>query len=379
MPTAPNSPFRIHTALLPELLPLIGSHLLPVDLLQCVQVSRDWNAAFIPLLWHTIDSDRPIWRKILNEYDSDHAQGQKDEQWIQALFNKHAHHIRCLKVYHRDVFRFAGQSGTCTRLESLEVFRLDESETLKEIADQEYNISHGVGASTLDECEEAGFGDVVLLPWFEGGFQAEESRCRSLTSQRRDWFAYQYFWLLALTNPGLKFLRLNRNLWGLARLKPESGLYFKILSRVKSLVTLDDPYYGQSLSALLESVPMVKHLRLETVELEPALEVAHPHLESIVMSRTIARIRQLFNVLKHLPNLTYLRIRNLRLKEYEYFDKELNDWVDPIEEPFGLEEATAVLGGVHSRLESLVFDVDSCYAEMVQFLPLFPMLKPRDD
>ncbi|KAK3841299.1 MAG: hypothetical protein J3R72DRAFT_475725 [Linnemannia gamsii] len=346
--------------------------------LKCVQVSREWNAAFTPLLWHTIDSNRPTWRKILHEYDSEHLQGYKDEQWIQALFNKYAHHIRCLKVYVRDILRFVGQTGTCIRLESLEVFQLNGSDTLKEIADQEYNIYHGGGASSLDECEEAGFEGTVLSPLFEGAFEPLESRCRSLTSQKRDWFAHQYFWLLALTNPGLRLLQVHRNLWMLSRLKRESGLNLKILSRLKNLVTVEDPYYNQSLAAILESVPKARHLRLEHIELEPTLEVTYPHLESIDISRTSAHIRQLFNVLKHLPNLTYLRLAYVCMKEYEYFDEELGGWVDPIEEPFGLEEARAVLGSVQCRLERLVLGNKSFSADLQQFLPLFPKLKSTD-
>ncbi|KAF9911571.1 hypothetical protein EC991_003035 [Linnemannia zychae] len=365
-------------ALPPEIHPLIGSYLLPVDLLQCVQVNKKWNAGFIPLLWHTINSDRPTWRKILNEYDSEHTQGQQDEQWIQTLFNKHAHHIRCLKVHHRDIFRFAGQSGTCTRLESLEVFKLDGNDTLKESEDQEYNIWHGEGANSMDECEETGFGDVFLSPLFQGAFLPLESRCRSLTSQKRDWFAHQHFWLLVLANPGLKFLQLNRNLWGLSKLTLESGLKLKILSKLKKLITLEEPHYQQSLSALLQTVPTVKHLRLEFIDFEPALEVTYPDVESIEMWGSL-HIRRFFNVLKYLPNLTHFALGGVFMKEYEYWDVALDDWVNPIEEPFGLEEAKDVLGGVHSRIERIVFKNTVRYAELNQFLPLFPMLKPRDD
>ncbi|KAK3844368.1 MAG: hypothetical protein J3R72DRAFT_488802 [Linnemannia gamsii] len=276
-----------------EILHLIGSYLLPVDLLQCVIVSREWNTVFIPLLWHTIDSDRSTWRKILHEYDSEHVRGHKDEQWIQALFNKYAHHIRCLKVYDRDIFCFVGQSGTCTRLESLEMFELHGSYTLKELADKQHNIDYGVGASSVDECEESGFKDGVLSPF-------------------------------------------------LSKLNSESGLNLKILSSLKSLVTMEDPWPKQSLAAILESVPIARHLRVDKVELEPALESVH-------------------------------------MKKNEYFVEELDDWVDPIEEPFGFEEARAVLGGVHSRLERLDLGYGFRHSEVEQFLPLFPTLKPIDE
>ncbi|KAK3844370.1 MAG: hypothetical protein J3R72DRAFT_77615 [Linnemannia gamsii] len=362
-----------------EILPLIGSYLLPVDLLQCVLVSREWNAVFIPLLWHTIDSDRSTWRKILHEYDSEHVQGYKDEQWIQALFNKYAHHIRCLKVYDRDIFRFVGQSGTCTRLESLEAFELHGSYTLKELADKQHNIDYGVRASSVDECEEAGFKDGVLSPLFEGAFEPNEAGCGSLTSQKRDWFAHQHFWLLALTNPGLKFLKVHPMLCGLSKLKSESGLNLKILSSLKNLVTMEDPWPKQSLAAVLESVPKARHLRVDKVELEPALEVTYPDLETIVMLDTSAHIRQLFSILKHLPNLSYLRLQSVYMKENEYFDEELDDWVDPIEEPFGFEEARVVLGGVHSRLERLDLGYSFRHSDIEQFLPLFPTLKPIDE
>ncbi|KAF9146049.1 hypothetical protein BGX30_004742 [Mortierella sp. GBA39] len=293
-----------------EIIPLIGSYLLPVDLLQCVRVNQEWNIALIPLLWRTIDSSLPTWHKILKEYDSEIAQEQLDEQWPQLLFNKYSHHIRALKVYHRDIFRFVRRGGTCTRLQTLEVFYLDGNETLY----QEYNIDHGLGFSPLEECEKGAYSDTVLSRLFEGVFRPEESCGRSLTSQKRDWFALQHSWLLVLANPGLTFLHMSRNLRRLSNLANESGpFYYKALSRLKNLVTFSDPYYRLSLPALLESLPLLpKWNRL--------LDVTYPHLETLELKKGLVYIGDVFNTMKHCPNVVYLGFEGVSLEPIKYFE-----------------------------------------------------------
>ncbi|KAG0286140.1 hypothetical protein BGZ96_009743 [Linnemannia gamsii] len=372
------SPVKTHFPSPPETLLLIGSYLLPVDLLQCVQVCRQWNSALIPLLWHTIDSDLPTWRKVLQEYDSEHAQGQKDELWLQTLFNKHAHHIRCLKVHHRDIFRFVGQSGSCTRLQSLEVFHLDGNETHKEHADQGYNIKHGVGLDYVDECVKEAYRDIILSPLFEGVFRPEETRCRSITSQKRDWFALQHFWLLVLTNPELTFLHMSRNLWSIGRLIDESGpFYYKALSGLTKLATFSDPYYRLSLPALLEGLPMVKHLRLETPKWNRLMEVTYLYLETLEIEGAVY-IGDVFNILKHCPNVVYLRLANVSLQPNIYYeDKAYDEPVDEDDEDaplFEVEDAKVILGDVVCRLESLRMNWWANFEYMEQFLHLFPHL-----
>ncbi|KAF9152103.1 hypothetical protein BG015_005762 [Linnemannia schmuckeri] len=378
--STPMSPLKTHPTLPPDILPLVGCYLLPVDLLQCVQVNQEWNTALIPLLWHTIDSSLSAWHKILQEYDSEHAQGQKDEQWLQLLFNKHAHHIRSLKVHHRDLLRFVGQSGTCTRLLSLEVFHLDGNETLKEHADQDYNIWHGQGVSSLDECEERAFSDIVLSPLFEGVFRPEESRCRSLTSQKRDWFALQHFWLLVLTNSGLTFLHMSRNLRCLGNFVDESGpLYYKALSGLKNLITFSDPYYRLSLPALLESLPLVKHLHLEMPKWNRLLDATYPHLETLELREGNIYIGDVFNILKHCPNVVYLRLVGVMLQPMKYYeDMKYGGEDDEDDEQevvlFGVEDARKILGDTECRLERLRMNGGANFEYMDQFLPLLPYL-----
>lgn len=373
------SPVKTHFPLPPETLLLIGSYLLPVNLLQCVQVCQQWNIALIPLLWHTIDSDLSTWRKILQEYDSEHAQGQKDELWLQTLFNKHAHHIRCLKVHHRDIFRFVGLSGACTRLQSLEVFYLCGNETHKEHADQEYNIEHGVGVCSVDECEEAAYNDIVLSPLFKGLFQPEESRCRSLISQKRDWFALQHFWLLVLTNPELTFLHMSCTLRSIGRLIDESApFYYKALSGLTKLVTFSDPYYRFSLPALLEGLPLVKHLRLGIPKWNRLMEVTYPCLETLDIKEGYVYIGDVFNILRHCPNVVYLRIANVLLEPIIYYeDREYGEQVfeDEDEAPlFEVADAKAILGDTVCRLERLRMHQRANFEYMEQFLPLLPHL-----
>lgn len=59
---------------LPELLPLIAVHLRPPTLAACARVSRLWNEAFTPALWHTIDDDDYNWPKLVDsggKYDEE--------------------------------------------------------------------------------------------------------------------------------------------------------------------------------------------------------------------------------------------------------------------------------------------------------------------
>ncbi|KAG0312057.1 hypothetical protein BGZ97_011462 [Linnemannia gamsii] len=371
-------PVKTYFPLPPEILLFVGSYLLPADLSQCVQVCQQWNTVLIPLLWHTIDSDLPAWRKLLQEYDSEHAQGKNDELWLQTLFNKHAHHIRRLKVHYRDIVRFVGRSGTCTQLQSLEVFRLDGNETLKEHADHEYNIEYGQGACSVEECEEEAYGDIVLSPLFEGVFRPEESRCRSLTSQKRDWFALQHLWLLILTNPELTFLQLHRNLASLGHLIDESGpFYYKALSGLTKLVTFSDPYYRCSLPALLESLPLVRHLRLEHLSWNRLFEVTYPHLETLELFTEGIYIGDVFNTLKHCPNVVYLRFGSVYLEPYTYYDYkgyEEEGFEDEEVVVFGVEDAKAILGDTVCRLERLRMNRMANFEYMEQFLPLLPHL-----
>ncbi|KAF9925710.1 hypothetical protein FBU30_004576 [Linnemannia zychae] len=308
-------------------------------------------------------------------------QGYKDEQWLQALFNKYSQYIQHLKVYHRDIFRFVGRSEDAIHLEKLEVFRFDGNITDKEKADHEYNVYHGVGASSLDNCEEPGFGGVYLAPLFEGVFTAADSRCGSLTTQKRDWFAIQNFWLLLMTNPKLKHVKFHRNLLGLARIDQVSVLYSKFLSEVKALELLDDGSYSGTLATLLENLPTVKHLRLEFIDLPPhhtapLLHVSYPHLETIVMASSLY-ILQLFNILRHLPNLTYLRLEAVCTEKDEYWDDELQEFVVGGNEPLGLEEAKEILGGgphVHLKKFELVYRGKFDYEKYETLFPGVPFL-----
>ena len=368
MSTTLIQPVRKQAKLLPEILPLVGQYLAPQNLLQCVQVCREWNDQFIPVLWSIIDSDSPAWRKILCEYDSEQAQGQKDEQWIQTLFNKYGHHIRHLKVHHRDIFRFASQSGICTRLQSLQVFYLDGNVTLKENEDQHNNIYNGgQGSSSLDECEEAGFNGVILSPLFEGIFEATDSRCRSLTSQKRDWFAIQHFWLLILTNPDLRFLQLHRNLWGLAKMD-NAQFYYNTLSGLKCLVKLDDPLYNLGLHPLLESIPAVKTLRFDYIDGDvPLLAASYPQITSLKLFGAF-EIRRLFLFAKHFPNLVFLHVGQL------YADDEEESGA-----LFGVEDARAILDDspLPTRLEKLEVGYWKNYGDFGGLLTeIFPLL-PR--
>ncbi|KAG9068299.1 hypothetical protein KI688_010565 [Linnemannia hyalina] len=230
--------------------------------------TKNGTSPLIPLLWHTIDSSLPTWHKILKEFDSEHAQGQMDEQWLQLLFNKYAHHIR------------------------------------------------------------------------------------------------------ALENPGLTFLHMSRNLRRLGNLANELGqFHHKALSGLKNLVTFSDPYYRLSLPALLRSLPLVKHLCLE-------LPRWNRLLDTLELKKGLVYIGDVFNILKHCPNVVYLGFEGVRLEPIKYFeDMEYGDDVEEEEVVlFGVEDAKAVLGGMVCQLERLCMSRRARFEHMQQFLPLLPYL-----
>ncbi|KAK3842592.1 MAG: hypothetical protein J3R72DRAFT_474661 [Linnemannia gamsii] len=85
---------------LPELTPLIAAHLTPPDLAACSRVSRLWNDAFTPSLWHTFDDRLYNWSRIVKDPDD----GDSDSCYEEALdrarqvIQKYGHHIHHLSV-----------------------------------------------------------------------------------------------------------------------------------------------------------------------------------------------------------------------------------------------------------------------------------------
>ncbi|KAG0043303.1 hypothetical protein BGZ83_011550 [Gryganskiella cystojenkinii] len=87
---------------LPEVLFLIGQHLLPTSITNCIRVSHAWHKAFIPFLWTDLEIT------ILNEAKDDDSLDEDDEDYflrkalptVEAI-QKHASYIRKLEIQSR--------------------------------------------------------------------------------------------------------------------------------------------------------------------------------------------------------------------------------------------------------------------------------------
>ncbi|KAF9080308.1 hypothetical protein BGX29_005446, partial [Mortierella sp. GBA35] len=95
-----------------------------------------------------------------------------DEAWLQDIFSKHGHHIRELRIHHRDIFRFASLSGGCTRLQSLKVFGMDRYMTIKENDELKLNRGSFDGQGRMDswDADLPGYAGSFLTPAFEDLF-----------------------------------------------------------------------------------------------------------------------------------------------------------------------------------------------------------------
>ncbi|KAF9146665.1 hypothetical protein BGX30_011857 [Mortierella sp. GBA39] len=183
-------------AILPELYPHIGSHLLPPDLLSCVQVCHQWYDHFMPTLWHSIDTSSTTWRHILAHYDFSLSVGKQDEQRLQDIFNKHGHHIHRPQIHRQEIFQVANLSKGCTQLQSLRVYDIEPNLTSKG--------RDARGQILWNRLQ--GFEGPFLSPEFEGMFQPYPVGIRSLVQQERGWYAIRHLWFLIAKNAGLKAL-----------------------------------------------------------------------------------------------------------------------------------------------------------------------------
>ncbi|KAG0339376.1 hypothetical protein BG004_006835 [Podila humilis] len=83
---------------MPELVEQLSHYLSHSVLLQCVQVSRSWHAAFIPQLWHTLHDGQQPWLRVLTEIESDRCAHGRDLVWLKQTIANNGQHIRHLSI-----------------------------------------------------------------------------------------------------------------------------------------------------------------------------------------------------------------------------------------------------------------------------------------
>ncbi|KAG0200154.1 hypothetical protein BGX33_011173 [Mortierella sp. NVP41] len=250
----------------------VGRLLDPPDLLRCVQVCQLWNEALIPTLWHTIDDSVYCWDKYLERHDADDEKGNHDTDWVMAIFAKHGHHIRELRITWKVIISAAMTNGACTGLVSLTIHTL-YNETQRDVKEK-----NGIPLGRSQETNTA----PLLSSVFEGGvLKPMWSNGRSERMLVQDWNVIQQYWLLVRQNPGLRFLDLRRMPQGMGGLAKES-FFYECVGMLDRLVDLTQDDFEVDLNRLLDCQPNL--LRFGT-----QLNMHYRHM----LERTFAGLRSI--------------------------------------------------------------------------------------
>ncbi|KAF8941478.1 hypothetical protein BGZ47_007369 [Haplosporangium gracile] len=291
-----------------ELATPIGNLLSHEDQLSCVKVSMEWNQAFIPALYSTMDDSKGAWPQILNLYDDSEANNGQGRAWILDLFKKYGYHIRHLSTQWRVIVDAAYLGQTCTQLRSLTANDFANSYTTKEMAEYEQIQEEGE-LTYQDRMEPARVGD-LLSPDFAGDvFRPMVAGWRTLKQQEGDWYTSQYFWLLIRQNPGLVSLMLGWNLRELFDVSPE--YVYTILTALPQLTFLDNRLDSVELDRVLESCPRLQtYHSYKTSGLRCFVGHEWSSLQTLELDMQVDS-QELLHLLKSLTGLLHLRLREI--------------------------------------------------------------------
>lgn len=360
---------------LPEIVALLGPYLKAPDLFSCIQVCHLWNHLLTPWLWRSIDDSEHSWPAILRNHKNPESQGDKDTDWIRAIFAKYGHHIRELTSQWGVILEVANTSGTCNHLESLRIGDLSISKTRDD--DDDDNSNNNSSSSSSNEAgtnanavlryegpgqrpqHEASTGP-LLSPIFEGVLEPRQAQHRTVARQKQDWATAQHFWLLVRQNTQSLFsLRLDCSLDWLCGIS-KVDFVFDTLASLENLVNFENDMLPLDPNILLERLPgllsyrtRLRFLRNDNSLTRSFNQVIYLEIWGPVPTRTF------FTLLKYLPNLNTLRMDEFR---------------GPID---FTPEAHLILENIPSRLKTLRLlnpyaRVDEFFANLV--IPWLPHL-----
>ncbi|KAF9144255.1 hypothetical protein BGX30_013433 [Mortierella sp. GBA39] len=86
---------------LPELLNVLGTHLTQGSLYRCIQVSKSWNATFLPHLWRTFTEEHiecSVWGHKLTAAIQTQIHLSHELEWFKDVYRRHAKYIRHLTI-----------------------------------------------------------------------------------------------------------------------------------------------------------------------------------------------------------------------------------------------------------------------------------------
>lgn len=313
-----NQPRPEDVVRLPEIVALLGPYLKAPDLFACIQVCHLWNHLLTPWLWRSIDDSEHSWPTILSNHKNPESQGDKDTDWVHAIFAKYGHHIRELTSQWGVILEVANTSGTCNHLESLRIGDLSASRTRDDIADGNNNSVNHAGASgesvhryegpSLHRSHEAVIGP-LLSPIFEGILEPHQAQYRTVARQEQDWATAQHFWLLVRQNaPSLFSLRLDVSLDWLCVITNDDFI-FDTLASLVNLVNLENNMLPLNSNILLERLPglLSYRTRFRFLQDENILTRSFSQLIYLEIWGPVP-VRTFFTLLKYLPNLETLRM-----------------------------------------------------------------------
>ncbi|KAG0060487.1 hypothetical protein BGZ89_012233 [Linnemannia elongata] len=297
-----------------ELVSLISHFLDPPDLFSCVQVSRLWNKAAVPSLWHTINDSEYQWPKILKAHDYSRINNGKDRNWIRATFTKYGAWIRVLSIHWRVTLEVAHFCGSCTNIHTLVLSNPFKNKTIleeKELrAGRRGEPRIGPGEGLLVSAMR---NVVDRISRFGGGPIAPETPGeREASVQQREWTMTSLFHRLIQQNHDLSGVRLSVTLQDLQTVDFPSSIYDTLASKRRFYV-LENHADCNDLGALLETLPHIRYYSSSswTVSSSP-FQTTLPTLQAL---RLQDRIDTLFfaSILQHLPNLRSLWIGGFRV------------------------------------------------------------------
>ncbi|KAF9296666.1 hypothetical protein BGZ88_012127 [Linnemannia elongata] len=290
---------------IPELISHIGAFLDPSSLSTCIRVSRLWYNTLLPLLYNSLDDNTCAWPKIFTHLlpGKRRYPGDWTEDFIRTVLHKHGGLIRHLTVrwaLFNNAVSAASEvgDGSCTELQSLEVFGTDRSARFLEQTCFNTAWRDWGTKSTWDRVEP------LLSPLFAGPFRPVIHS--ALAWSQQDWVTFQRFWMLVYNNRAtLQRLRLDASIGQMKDLTEE---FYDMLASCPRLTYLVNNYQPLDLEHLLDRMPQLHHLVDHFTFLNGgALSKPMPQLKTLHLKGKLSP-RSLFLLLKHLHNLDQLYI-----------------------------------------------------------------------
>ncbi|KAG0322805.1 hypothetical protein BGZ97_003744 [Linnemannia gamsii] len=317
-----NQPRPEDVVRLPEIVALLGPYLKAPDLFSCIQVCHLWNQLLTPWLWRSIDDTKHSWPSILSNHRNPESHGDKDADWIRAIFAKYGHHIRELTSRWGIILEVANTSGTCNHLESLCIDDLsisrtwDDNNSINDNSSGGSSNEAGTNANTVHRYEGPGLRPhqeatrgPLLSPIFEGILEPRQAQHRTVARQKQDWATAQHFWLLVRQNTQSLFsLRLDSSLDWLCGIS-NIDFVFDTLASLENLVNLENDMLPLDPNILLERLPglLSYRTRFRFLHDNNSLTRSFNQLIYLEIWGSVST-RTFFTLLKYLPNLKTLRM-----------------------------------------------------------------------